>query len=270
MKLTIAIICSNDHLITRCLESIPKKVPILAILNFPDEYVEEACKKDKRVTIVRHDERNLGKLRQLAVENCKTPAICYIDSDCILEENVVKTVEKELDKYEAVNIPVRYNYYNFNTKTTSKCRLFNTPDKLLFMPFAFRLSLQDKIGPLFNEKLYWGEDSDQRFRMNEKKIEYGISKSIVHHKPLTIKEDSKSAVRLGMGTYVQEMNDIVKPRKLLHDLSIIHEIKNAYKCTKKTKSIPAGIYHFFVWRPSYKYGYWKTRRKNESKSKSNR
>lgn len=264
MKFSIAIICSNDHLITRCLESIPKDIPIIAVLNYPDEYVLNATSNDSRVTIIRCDERNLGKLRQLGADNCKTPAICYIDSDCILGKNMVEIIEQELEQYEAVNIPVRYEFYNKNTETVSKCRLYTTPDKLLFMPFAFRLSLQEKIGKLFNDKLAWGEDSDQRFRMKKHNIEYGISKSVVFHKPLTIKEDAKSSIRLGRGTYIQEINGILKPRSFFKDLSIIHEIKSARKCKKLTGSISAALYHFFIWRPTYKYGYWKVRFKKNA------
>lgn len=81
MKLTVAIICSNDHLIQRCLNSIPKKTPIIVILNNPDEYVLKVVENDKRIKVYRHDERNLGKLRQLAVDNCKTPAICDVSID---------------------------------------------------------------------------------------------------------------------------------------------------------------------------------------------
>ena len=106
MKLSIAIICSNDRLITRCLKSIPKDIPIIAVLNYPDEYVLDACMSDPRVNIIRCDERNLGKLRQLGADNCTTPAICYIDSDCILSKDMVRIVEQELEQYEAVNIPV--------------------------------------------------------------------------------------------------------------------------------------------------------------------
>lgn len=263
MKLSIAIVCSNDHLISRCLNSIPADVPIIAVLNFPDEYVQNVVEQDSRVKICRWDERNLGKLRQVAVENCDTPAICFIDSDCVIGNDMVSIVEKELDDYYAVNIPVRYEYNNKRTKAVSDCRQFTTPDSLLLMPFAFRISLQKKIGNLFNDKLSWGEDSDQRKRMKEQNIEYGISKAIVYHKILTIKEDAKSAIRLGRGTYIQEKNINSKPRKLLKDLSIIHEIKSAHKCYKFTKQFNAALYHFFIWRPAYKYGYWKVRmRKN--------
>ena len=253
MRLSIAIVCSNDHLIYDCLKSIPDGVPIIVVLNFPDDYVKNIVESDKRVTVIRCDERNLGKLRQIAADNCKTPGICYIDSDCIIGEKLVKIVEKELDLYYAVNIPMRYRYNNKRTKAVSECRKFTTPDKLLFMPFAFRLSLQDKIGKLFNEKLSWGEDSDQRDRLKEKNIKYCISNARVYHKILTIKEDSKSAIRLGRGTYIQEQNLGCKKRKLLKDLSIIHEIKSAYNIIlKKRRDMEKEDIKMYLLKKGYK------------------
>ena len=269
MKLTVAIVCSTDHLIKKCLDSIPDNIPIIAVLNYPDEYVLDVVKKDKRVTIYRCDERNLGKLRQIAVDNCKTEAICFVDSDCVLEKKLIPTLLKELKNSDAINIPLHFDYYNLSTKVVSLCRKYTTPDKLLYMPFVFKLSIQNKIGKLFNEKLYWGEDSDQRKRILENNLNYAISSSFVTHKALTIKEDSKSAKRLGVGTYVQEINGLNKPRNFLKDISIFHEIVYAIKCHKMTKSFLAGLYHFFIWRPAYKYGYWKEKIKNGNKKKKN-
>lgn len=270
MKLTVAIICSNDHLIKKCIDSIPQKTPIITILNYPDDYVLKTVRNDKRIQMYRCDERNLGKLRQLAVDKCKTPAICFVDSDCIVEKDTINIVEKELENYYAVNIPLHFDYNNLSTKIVSLCRKFTTPDKLLYMPFAFRIDIQEKIGKLFNDKLYWGEDSDQRKRMKEKKLEYGISKTFITHKILTIKEDVKSSIRLGKGTFIQEANGIQKKRSFWKDISIITEIKNAYACCKMTNSFLAGLYHFFIWRPTYKYGYWREKIKNGNQNKNHK
>ena len=82
MKVTIAILCSKDHLIRKCLASIPQNVPIIVMLNNPDEYVERVVKRDKRVIAYRFDESNLGLLRQMAIEYCKKTGIFFMDSDC--------------------------------------------------------------------------------------------------------------------------------------------------------------------------------------------
>ncbi len=96
----------------------------------------------------------------------------------------------------------------------AECRIFTTPDESLFMPFAFRLDIQDLIGKLFHPGLSWGEDSDQRKRISEAGVEFTISKGIVQHKPLTFKEDARSANRLGRGSYIQEKNGLSKPSTL--------------------------------------------------------
>lgn len=269
MKLTVAIVCSKDHMIKKCLNSIPRNVPIIVVLNYPDKYVTNITNNDKRVTVYRCDEKNLGKLRQIAVDNCKTPGICFVDSDCVLDKNTISIVEKELNLSYAVNIPLHFDYNNLSTKVVSLCRKYTTPDTLLYMPFAFRLSIQNIIGKLFNDKLSWGEDSDQRKRMKENDLKYIVSKSYITHKCLTIKEDIKSSIRLGIGTYIQEKNGINKKRSFLKDISFIHELVYAIKCNIMTHSFLAGLYHFFIWRPTYKYGYWREKIKNASKNKNN-
>lgn len=257
MKVTIAILCSKDHLIRKCLASIPNDVPIIVMLNNPDEYVEMVVKRDKRVTIYRYDESNLGLLRQMATEYCKTPGILFMDSDCVITRQTVKNVERELELYEAVSVPMRYRYYSLETKVVSMCRRFTTPDKMLFMPAAFRIDVQDKIGGyLFDRRLVWGEDSDQRVRLKNANIPFVISKGYVLHKPLTVREDARSAYRLGRGTYIQVKCGVTPPRNFLCDLSITKELRMALKCACE-QGILAGLYHLFIWRTVYKYGYWK-------------
>ncbi len=257
MKVTIVILCSKDHLIRKCLASIPNNVPIIVMLNNPDDYVERVVRRDKRVVAYRLDESNLGLLRQKAVEYCKTPGIFYVDSDCVLTRQAVKDVERELDFYEAVSVPMRYQHYNFETKMVAMCRKFTTPDEMLFMPAAFRIDVQDKIGGyLYDRRLEWGEDNDQRDRLKSANIPFGISKAYVLHKPLTVKEDIQSVYRLGKGTYIQVKYGVKKPRSVWRDLSIIKELRMALQCMHE-QGIMAGLYHLLVWRMIYKYGYWK-------------
>lgn len=193
-----------------------------------------------------------------------------MDSDCTLEKDTISIIEKELEKSQVVNIPLHFAYNNYQTKIVSLCRQYTTPDKLLYMPFAFEINIQNKIGKLFNEKFSWGEDTDQRIRLNKQNIDYIISKSFITHKALTIKEDVKSSIRLGKGTYIQVINNIIPKRSFLKDISIFHEIVYARNCHKMTHNFIAGLYHFFIWRPAYKYGYWKEMLINGNKSKNNK
>lgn len=265
MELTVAIICSNDILLSNCLKSIPKKIPILIVLNNPSEEVLDIIKTEPRVMTIRHDELNLGYLRQLAANTVKTKGIMYLDSDCVVEKGTFDKVMKELDKYPAVSVPMRYKHNSFTTKIVSRCREFTTPPEALFMPMAFEIAVQKKIGGyLYDERLSWGEDSDQKKRILENSIPYTISKGCVWHTPLNFRTDSRSAKRLGKGRIIQEKYGYFEKRKFREDWLTFSEIPLAIKCAKQVGILPA-LYHLFIWRPSYKYGYWKEVMKNGRK-----
>ncbi|MDD4188133.1 MAG: hypothetical protein PHX04_05210 [Bacilli bacterium] len=189
----------------------------------------------------------------------------YLDSDCVIEKGTIENVSAELDEFPAVSIPMKYKYNNFSTKIVSRCREFTTPAEALFMPMAFRIDVQKKIGGyLYDKRLLWGEDSDQRKRIIENNISYTISRGCVWHEALNFHTDSRSARRLGRGRFIQEKYGYFKKRKFIEDLFPFKEFPITIKCFKKIGFL-ATIYHDFVWRPSYKYGYWKEVIKNGCK-----
>ena len=156
METTVVIVCSTDLSISACLKSIPVNTKILVVLNNPSMQIINIITSDNRVNYIRCDEANLGKLRQLAVENINTPGILYIDSDCEMDNNTMQIVSKELDSCPAVSIPLRFKKTNIFTCIVSKCREFTTPDDALFIPSAFRIDIQDKIGGyLYDKRLNW-------------------------------------------------------------------------------------------------------------------
>ncbi|MDR2409244.1 MAG: glycosyltransferase family 2 protein [Bacteroidales bacterium] len=257
MEITAAIVCSSDLRISTCLKSIPEDTKILVILNNPSTQVINIVDTDNRINCIRCDESNLGKLRQLAVENINTPGILFIDSDCEINKDTMQIVSKELDVYPAVSIPLRFKGIDFFTRIVSKCREFTTPADALFIPSAFRINIQDRIGGyLYDKRLNWGEDTDPKKRLLENGLLFIISNSTIWHDSLSIFQDMKSAIRLGRGRYIRVINDLAQKRKLIQDLSLIREIKLSNKCLK-ISGFWAAIYHFFVWRPSYKFGYWR-------------
>lgn len=262
MEITVAIVCSNDVRIAKCLNSIPKGVRIIVVLNNPTDEVMQIIVNDNRVETLRFDELNLGYLRQLAADNAKTPGIVYIDSDCEFEEKTIEYVSSELEKYAAVSIPLRFKSNSFSTKIVARCRTFTTPDDALFMPAAFRVDIQKFIGGyLYDKRLSWGEDGDQKKRLENNNIDFCISEGVIWHRALNFYDDAQSAMRLGVGRLIREKNGLSRSRVLWKDVLPFRDIKLSIQCAKLVGLLPA-LYHLFVWRPSYKYGYWKEVFKN--------
>jgi len=256
MEITVAIICSSDVLISKCLKSISESTRILVILNNPSEKILDIVSNDSRVKTLRHDNLNLGYLRQLAADNIETKGILYIDSDCVFEKGTIEIVSSELEEFSAVSIPMRYKRESLSTSIVSKCREFTTPDSALFIPAAFRIDLQEKIGGyLYDKRLAWGEDSDQKKRLLKNNISFKISKGLIWHCALNFCSDVKSAVRLGQGRVLQEKYGYFPKRNFWKDILPFNDIRLSVKCAKKVGFLPS-LYHLLVWRPAYKYGYW--------------
>lgn len=259
MDITVVIVCSTDIMISKCLQSIPNGISILVVLNNPNKCVLDIVSHDTRVKTIRSDVANLGYLRQMAAEHVTTKGIVYVDSDCVIEPGTIEIVVSELDNFSVVSIPMRYVRENFFTSIVSRCREFTTPDEALFIPAGFRLDIQKKIGGyLFDRRLAWGEDTDQKRRLDKNNISVEISKGLVWHRALGIREDARSAMRLGRGRRIRELAGLSPQRNILRDLSLIFEFRKTWRCFKETGFLSA-VYHFFVWRTCYKVGYWKER-----------
>ncbi|MFV0460464.1 MAG: glycosyltransferase family 2 protein [Actinomycetales bacterium] len=83
MNLTVIVVCSSDTLIENCLASIDEDVQTIVVLNHPTPDVERIVGDFAPSTVLRHDEQNLGRLRQMAAEMAVTARVVYIDSDCV-------------------------------------------------------------------------------------------------------------------------------------------------------------------------------------------
>jgi hypothetical protein len=176
----------------------------------------------------------------------------------------------ELENFAAVSIPMKYKRESFSTAIVSRCREFTTPDKTLFIPAAFRLDVQKRIGGyLYDKRLSWGEDSDQKQRLLESNIPFTISRGCIWHRALNFCADAKSAIRLGAGRLIQEKYGYFPKRSFLKDYFSFKDIHYTICCIKKAGIMPA-IYHLLVWRPAYKYGYWKEVLKHGRKHTNNK
>lgn len=256
MNLTVIVVCSSDILIEKCLNSIDEDVQTIVVLNHPTPDVERIVQQFAPDAVLRHDERNLGLLRQLAAEAATTARVVYIDSDCAFTPGTLRSIDSALDEYPAVSVPMRYRHTGPITHAVSRCRQFTTPDSALLIPAAYDLSIQSRIGGhLYDPRLAWGEDSDPSRRIRAAGLGIGTSKGLVWHRALGVRDDAASARRLGMGRRLRERILGDSPRVGWRDLLGRGELRGSIACSRYA-GLGAALYHLFVWRPSYKIGYW--------------
>jgi len=269
MEVTVAVVCSTDLRLADCLDSIPGNVSAVVVLNFPSRATIAIAARRPNTLVLRCDERNLGKLRQLAVEQAGTEGILFLDSDCILEPRTVEIVRAELDMADAVTVPMRYASTGYLSGLIARCRSYTTPEAGFFVPTAFRVAVGDRIGGyIYDARLEWGEDTEPLPRLQAAGADVAVSEGIVWHRPLSPLEDMRSVRSLGRGRRIRERAGLESPRRVRDDLRVWHELRLSAACVRSS-GVSAGLYHLVGWRPMYKIGYWAERFRERKWCRSN-
>lgn len=95
-----------EKYLSRCLESIInqtyKNIEVVCIDDgSPDKSInilKEYEKKDKRIKIIRQENKGLSGARNTGIENSKGEYVFFIDSDDYLPKNAIKSLHKEIKK----------------------------------------------------------------------------------------------------------------------------------------------------------------------------
>ncbi|MGB9911607.1 MAG: glycosyltransferase [Microgenomates group bacterium] len=130
-KVTVAVVCFNEEKnIVDCLSSLLQqsypafKTEILVIDNNSTDQtiplIKKFQRKTKRVRLIINPRRGIAISRNVAVKNCRTAFLAFIDADCIAPKNWLKSLVLGYQKYKR-KIPnlVAVGGPNYPPKTTS-------------------------------------------------------------------------------------------------------------------------------------------------------
>lgn len=83
--------------------------------------VKEYAKKDKRIRIIRHDEnRGLGGARNTGIANAKGEYICFIDSDDVLDPNMLEEMHSVISNYDVDAVVCGIRRFSEHTTLTEE------------------------------------------------------------------------------------------------------------------------------------------------------
>ena len=197
---------SYDQNLSFCIKNIRKYYKIIKIFLVLDKY--QKFKKNKKIKIFVSGNKTIGFKRNLAVKNCKTKFVCFIDSDAYPKSKWLNDVHKLFKKYKKLGVVggpnLSPNTKDIEKKLVSRSRklsfvTLNTITKsnkqnkeryVNFLPscnMIVRTDLYKKVKGMY-EKLYSGEEIS--LNKNIRKLGYKImfSPSIyVFHKDRNFK-----------------------------------------------------------------------------------
>ena len=212
-EISIAIVTKNrPKKLQRCLESIQKqtKLPSVVIIVDNDikrraEKVALSFKENLNLSYVVEPKPGVARARNKALEVCKTPLLGFVDDDCVLDKNWVKTglnlitatkkatyvLGKSL-LYNTKNIVALAQYYHqsywFNQKLKEnklKTSPFNLDTKNIILKTPDLRKKDLKFSPQFSIKGADSSDTDLGFQLEAKSLT-GIyeARMIVFHEEL--------------------------------------------------------------------------------------
>ena len=181
---------SYDQNLSYCIKNIRKYYGKIKIILILDKY--QNFKKDKKIKIFVSGNETIGFKRNLAVKNCKTKFVCFIDSDAYPKSQWLNDVHKLFKKYKklgAVGGPnlspntkdvekklvSRSRKLSFVTlNTITKSNIENKECYINFLPscnLIVRTDLYKKVKGMY-ENLYSGEEIS--LNKNIRKLGYKI------------------------------------------------------------------------------------------------
>lgn len=251
-NISVVICVADDIRIKNMLDSIKDSCEVLVVLNGATKEVENIVNsyyKSKvfELRVVKIDERNLSKSRNIGMKEAKYDRVVFYDSDCIMVKNALHYYNEMFNNYMLIDGKVKFKDEYFQSKIVSVLRSMGIPGYALCPSIGIRKDIIDKIGFYFDEDIKWIEDAELNKRTMKANIEVGIiDKLTCIHDNLTIKQDLRSAYRYGTGVRIAAKKGLHKKRPTANWELII-------PCFKE--NIIAGFY-CIIWNIVYCVGYF--------------
>jgi len=173
---------NNARTIYNCLDSIKKQIldnsELIVVDSFSTDRTAEIAKQFTKNIIIK--ESGASSARNIGTRQSKGKFILSIDSDMILEPDVVKECISKIKDYDALIIPEESIGTGFWSRCKSFERSFYSNEPLVESPRFFRRDSLEKIG-FYDDTLLFGEDRDITNKLLEKNMLIGRISSMIKH-----------------------------------------------------------------------------------------
>ena len=173
---------NNEQTIYNCLESIQNQtfdnVELIVVDSLSTDRTAEIAKQFTKNVIIK--ESGTSAARNIGIHSSKGKFILSIDSDMILEPDVIKECISKIKDYDALIIPEKSIGVGFWSRCKAFERSFYADEPLVESPRFFRRDALEKIG-FYDAALLFGEDRDITNKLLERNMRIGRIDSVIKH-----------------------------------------------------------------------------------------
>jgi glycosyltransferase involved in cell wall biosynthesis len=149
------------------------------------EIIKKFSKKYKWIKLIVAKGANIGKGRNIAIENAKNEIIACVDAGCILDKNWLKEITKPFNRKDVdVVIGIYKPYYTNDFEYFQGLLVVKEPDKIFGIPsrmsirsMAFKKECWKKVGKL--PESYGGDDTLFNIKLKESGYRFYFAKNAV-------------------------------------------------------------------------------------------
>lgn len=196
-------------MLKRCIESVLKNklCEIIVISDCKDKQTDELMKiylKNKNIHYYKHKKQGPGSSRNVGIEKSKGKYLAFLDDDCEVKTDWIKTIENCFEKYQTDIIS--FNMTSIKQKTIPLFLNYTETNKekhlVLVTTTIYKKKLLKKIR--FNEtkKFYMVEDLDFNYKCIKKGLKIKKVNYFIYHNYRTdLKGFMKQQYNYGKGRY---------------------------------------------------------------------
>jgi glycosyltransferase involved in cell wall biosynthesis len=257
MDLSVIIADSNDLRVKDCIGSIDEDVETLVSLNAPSKELSSLV-KDMGVKFCYSPKKGLSLALNNGIAHAKYNNVLIIDSDCTFEKGAIKHLYSALESSPMARGIQIYDSDNLISRVIANARNFHANpiphlDGVIraYKPLAFKKDIVSSLGGYYyDEDLKLSEDYEMDIRRQKVGLNIAyVPEAAVHHCPLTLAGDIKSAFKYGADRHTSVTKGETKPKKKFFDSMV----KLRDKALPKIG--PAATAYMILWTMAYDTGY---------------
>ncbi len=190
-------------------------------------------------------EKGLARQRQVAIDNCKTKYLAFVDADDRIRKDCISVLVSEMNKgnWDAIQASVRVyhpeTYWQKAIDATWRYCIFKPgAANMIGRPAVYRTEAIQAVGADINFVNIGDEDTAISIRMERAGYKQGIGHGISYRKcHKTFKENRKEWIKYGKGDAMVIRQYPEKKKNIYKHLLINYPIKRSWDLIKNGKGL---------------------------------
>lgn len=243
-EVTICVCTYNEEKnIKKCIQNIKDNgVCNILVVDASTDMTRKIAENEGAVVLT--CEKGLARQRQVAIDNCTTKYLGFVDADDRIKKDCIRVMVDEMEqkKWDAIQASVRVycpkTYWQKAIDATWKYCIFKPgPTNMIGRPAIYRTQAIQAVGADINFVNIGDEDTAISIRMEQEGYRQGIGHGVSYRKcHASFVENKKEWIKYGRGDAMVIRQYPEKKKEMYKHLLVNYPIKRSWELIKNGKA----------------------------------